>query len=463
MTSNRRLWLVLCAVGCGGGSSTLGSFADKASAATHLQVQSVFLAGVQGSLSVDGADCGSKCQRTFAHGGAVTLVGDAGLDNFAVDCPGAACVHEPGPSIVLDMSKDHAVAATFRPRINFVFVTATGHGANFGGLAGADALCADSAAAAGLGGRQYVAWLSTSTVDAAARLRDARGWIRIDGAPVIDSVTDLAQNELFHPIRLDEYGRDVTRASPYGFIPVWTGTSLNYGASPRTCSDWTSADDTQGAFTGSASGGAIIWNLGALYACQDWSLSIYCFEIDYTTPVDPPAPAASARLAFLSHFFSLRAGGSIADADAECATEAAAAGLSGSFKALLADVGTSAASRFDANRGTWVRLDGVPIVERAADLFVANGPRLDAPIDLEADGQTRSGIMDDVWTGFGGAVDDYTVRGSADSTCNGWSSTSPAQFASSSIADFTWKSFRAVPNWPTPTCASAARLYCLQE
>src|SRR5690606_988458 len=61
---------------------------------------------------------------------------------------------------------------------NIVFVTSTQHVAqDLGGLEGADRICADRAAAAGLPGT-YVAWLSTRTVDARDRLAGARGWVR---------------------------------------------------------------------------------------------------------------------------------------------------------------------------------------------------------------------------------------------------------------------------------------------
>src|SRR5262245_41660475 len=63
-----------------------------------------------------------------------------------------------------------------------MFVTSTTYqGGNLGGLAGADAKCADRAAAAGLTGA-YKAWLSDSHKSAASRLTHSVGsYSLIDG------------------------------------------------------------------------------------------------------------------------------------------------------------------------------------------------------------------------------------------------------------------------------------------
>src|SRR5579862_10016198 len=72
---------------------------------------------------------------------------------------------------------------------NVVFATAGVHTGALGGIAGADTICAQEAASAGLAGH-YVAWLSTTTVAASSRLvlpgtsTPARGWVRRDGRPV---------------------------------------------------------------------------------------------------------------------------------------------------------------------------------------------------------------------------------------------------------------------------------------
>src|SRR5690348_11017356 len=67
---------------------------------------------------------------------------------------------------------------------NRAFVTRSVLPGNFGGIDVADGLCNTEASDAGLGGT-FVAWLSTSAVDARDRLDGSRGWVRTDGLPVI--------------------------------------------------------------------------------------------------------------------------------------------------------------------------------------------------------------------------------------------------------------------------------------
>ena len=75
------------------------------------------------------------------------------------------------------------------PSVNIAFVTSTSvQISTLGGHLGADALCAQRAEAGGLPSNTYVAWLSTSTVDAKTRLAGARGWVRPDGLPFADTL-----------------------------------------------------------------------------------------------------------------------------------------------------------------------------------------------------------------------------------------------------------------------------------
>src|SRR5205085_5550761 len=97
-------------------------------------------------------------------------------------------------------------------------------------------------------------------------------------------------------------------------------------------------------------------------------------------------------------------------ADALCAAEARSAGLSGSFKALLASNGKSAASRFNLRGPPWVRVDGVAVVNGAADL---NGGTVNAPIDVTAFGIYA---INGFWAWMGTFAPGQP--GAAGSTCN---------------------------------------------
>jgi hypothetical protein len=101
-------------------------------------------------------------------------------------------------------------------------VTQDVYSATFGDLAGADNICANEATRAkALDGRSFVAWLSTSSEDARARLgnvSDPRPIVRIDGMPVAATLATLVSTGVLeNPIELDPLG-NVTQGE------VWTGT-----------------------------------------------------------------------------------------------------------------------------------------------------------------------------------------------------------------------------------------------
>ena len=91
------------------------------------------------------------------------------------------------------------------PAPNVAFATSATFTGALGGLAGADAACMQAAQQAGLVGT-FVAWLSTTTVNAVDRLSGARGWVRTDGLPIMDTITAGLAGQTFSPIDHDEHG-----------------------------------------------------------------------------------------------------------------------------------------------------------------------------------------------------------------------------------------------------------------
>ena len=142
------------------------------------------------------------------------------------------------------------------------FITSTGSGAlggNLGGLAGADMKCQTLAAAVGLGGKTWHAYLSTHAVGAtaAANAKDRIGagpWYNYQGVQIAANVADLhsggsvAAPFLNLDTGLDESGNVVPpRGSPNppgNQHDILTGSNLDgtaLAASPdRTCANWTS-------------------------------------------------------------------------------------------------------------------------------------------------------------------------------------------------------------------------------
>jgi len=327
---------------------------------------------------------------------------------------------------------------------NTIFVTSTTKRPDLiGSLAGADAMCMERAAAVGLQ-ETFVAWMSTTTVDAIDRLGDARGWRRIDGLPFADTIEDIQAGAILYPASLDESGDEVG-----GWPPVATGTNEVGRFDPvvGTCGDWTTT--TGVTYYGSINAASTGFTAYSQTTCSE-AMHVYCMGIDRQRSVMPPPE--SGRKAFVAPLWT--PGGGLASADAHCQATASSAGLDGTFKALLASSTGSAASRFDLQGPRWVRTDGILLADTATD-FMAG--RRHTGIQVAANG--TSYFEDEVvWTGSSstGSFDlDSTTAGAH---CADWTTTSGS--AGTGVAgDRRVSLFDAI--YPLP-CSSAHLLYCLE-
>lgn len=136
----------------------------------------------------------------------------------------------------------------------FVTSTGSGQGANYGGLAGADAHCQKLATAAGVGNRTWRAYLSTqaSGGEPAVNARDRIGggpWYNAKGVLVATNLRDLhGNNNLTKLTALDEQGRIVNgRTESPNRHDILTGSTPDGRAfgpgEDRTCRNWTSGGD----------------------------------------------------------------------------------------------------------------------------------------------------------------------------------------------------------------------------
>jgi hypothetical protein len=133
----------------------------------------------------------------------------------------------------------------------FVTSVNAGKGADFGGLAGADAYCQKLASDAGSSGKTWRAYLSQSAVDGAqamnARDRIGKGpWQNAKGVVVATDVNDLHNDPNINTeTALDEKGNPVkTRESGTNEHDILTGTQMDgtaYAAGDKdmTCGNWT--------------------------------------------------------------------------------------------------------------------------------------------------------------------------------------------------------------------------------
>jgi hypothetical protein len=132
------------------------------------------------------------------------------------------------------------------------FVTSRGgpDGANFGGLAGADALCTTLAAAVSpeLGAKTWAAYLSTAAVNARDRIGSGP-WFNAAGVLVATDVEQLTDADALEAtwatgdatIALDELGNQVPAGGAGGVQhDILTGTLADGTiAAGLTCGDWT--------------------------------------------------------------------------------------------------------------------------------------------------------------------------------------------------------------------------------
>ncbi len=149
-------------------------------------------------------------------------------------------------------------AAAQEPSDNFsFFITSrnTGNGANFGGLAGADAHCQSLAAGVGAGGKTWRAYLSTSGtdgVDARDRIGDGP-WYNVRGVQVASSVANLHSddNNMTRETELNELGELVNgREQTPNQHDVLTGSNLDGTASENTCNNWSTDTADSSAIVG---------------------------------------------------------------------------------------------------------------------------------------------------------------------------------------------------------------------
>lgn len=123
----------------------------------------------------------------------------------------------------------------------FVTSQGPGDGANLGGLEGADAHCASLAEAAGITGKSWAAYLSTSEVNARDRI-GAGPWVNAKGETIATSIDDLHsdQNKITKETALTESGEVVNgRGDTPNRHDILTGSLPDGTAHEATCENWT--------------------------------------------------------------------------------------------------------------------------------------------------------------------------------------------------------------------------------
>ena len=320
---------------------------------------------------------------------------------------------------------------------NVVFATSQTYDGSFGGTTGADMQCNMLGSAANLPG-PFVAWVSDSVMYPSDRMGSARGWVRPDGKPVADTISDLVAGKMFYPIRLDETGSDTGFAAR-----VWTATNVSpSGRGSDTCLDWTSNVGGSLGTGGTSSATTVAWSQSFQSGC-DAKYRLYCFGVGGSAALALPSDPF-AKLAFV--YDHKIAAPTVTAANALCSGAAGSASVGGSWAALLATTGSAAVS-LTAGGAEYGRPDGIAIG--------IIGDTLAAPINVTLGGAY---IDDDVWTGAPNENDPVGTPGTTDSTCTDWSSSTG--FATTGRSSRTSASYF---DDGAQSCTDTAYLYCVQQ
>lgn len=168
-----------------------------------------------------------------------------------------------------------------------VFVTSTLYYGNLqttiggvgNGISDGDAACNLAAQAANLGGT-WVAWLSTSTVNAVDRVSGNGPWSLVDGTKVFHNAAGLRLAALA-PIDVDENGMKVDGVN--GEPSVYTGTAFggtveNKLGTDWTCGDWSATGPSDPGEKGD-SRSTTTWTESSMGGGCGARLHLYCFEL----------------------------------------------------------------------------------------------------------------------------------------------------------------------------------------
>lgn len=199
----------------------------------------------------------------------------------------------------------------------YAFVTsATGTG-NLGGVAGADAMCASAATAAGLGGSWLALVAPANTDGNGPASRAPWNWTSLrnmNNAVIATSFNDLVDGTISAPI--NRTAANILSTATYAWVGASTATGLNAstsGASGNTCSLWSSAA-VANTYRGSIHSTTGHFYDGGSVSCAG-SYPVYCIQdpgagLADTNPADVglvPGVAFSSGAAALSNIITVTA------------------------------------------------------------------------------------------------------------------------------------------------------------
>ncbi len=391
-----------------------------------------------GTVNTVVLDCAS-CTQSFAPGTTIQFSAAADPGSWFRGWTGGCAGRRTCDLPIGDV--DVTITADFTPEPNRIFISSITHDAQLLTAGAGDMFCAQLATAAGLAGtyKVLVSTAATGPMGWPARAVGARGWIRVDGQPVADAATDLGAGAMFAALTVTETGAPVDPGGEFWAMHRNTGATT-------FCQDWTTNSAAQASFAITNQRGSNYGNGGGQRPCNT-PAHVICAGADRNVVVQPvtdPGRKAFTTIAFWDTTTGL------ATADALCASEAATAGRTESFRALLAMPGASALSRFDLTKEPWSRVDGLPLLSTTAAW--ATAAAFDASANLDASGANVN--YSQIITGAA----DPGAPGTQASTCNGWTA-----MTSSGAPMFTWETRLRLAAGTGGCGMTLSRLICLEQ
>jgi hypothetical protein len=331
----------------GGSAGAQGGSAGSGAEMVTLTIE--FIGDVPGEIvnSFSAFICTETCTRTLPRNHQDTYrarpENGAGtyFAGFGGDCSGIA-------ECAITMDEDKHVTVEFREQThNFVFLSSRSEYTDLGGAERFDESCNELATSAGINNTTndgYIAWISDDDSLALDRLgATARGWVRLDGKPVVDTVADLLAGKLIHTVRVDDEG--VTHDNGI----VATGTLADGSAAPDNCNDWTSEASGYDFAYGANYGGPTYWTELGTRGCNI-GVRFYCLGTTLSQPIALTPEAG--KLIYLSEPYTPNP-----DTTPDEACAASAPSGSGEVRAMLA-YDDKAGADVLTNGTRYVRPDG---------------------------------------------------------------------------------------------------------
>jgi hypothetical protein len=230
----------------------------------------------QGSGCAAAGDCATGACNTTTHACVATTCSDGSKDGAEsdVDCGGGTCAACPDGKACMVTADCTTLTCTANVCVDapkVVYVTSTAYPGNFGGLAGADAICALHPEVAAPGA-VFKAWLSDSTASPSTRFTHPTGtYVNVDFTEVAKSYADFFSG--VHESRIeDEAGNSFT----YSVFTATTTAGIADVAN-GTCQNWTADSEGDFATVGDSSQASSDWSFVGPASCET-PRSLYCVQ-----------------------------------------------------------------------------------------------------------------------------------------------------------------------------------------